>query len=105
MRAEVDRGACFRVWITEHPADWRPARWDETPPTARAIRPLEDACFPAGRAALIVEGFNEVMLTQTNTLWAIAVPVVIRYENDLAEGEEISERRLRPRRSQVVESA
>jgi hypothetical protein len=75
----------FRLWIASY-ADWRPARWNEAPPRATALEPVADAAYSASEAALFLEGFNSAMLTSERPLWAVAVPVVLRYEGDPSPG-------------------
>ena len=40
-------------------------------------------------AARFIEGFNGTMLTRRCRLWAVAVPVTIRYEGDLRTGQTV----------------
>jgi hypothetical protein len=75
----------FRMWIVTY-ADWRPARWSDLPPRATALEPVEDATYSAAEAALFLEGFNSAMLESDRPIWAVAVPIVIRYEGDAAPG-------------------
>lgn len=75
----------FRVWITTYEA-WRPARWNEVPPDATALELFEDAAYSAQEAAQVVRGFNSAVLGQDRRIWAVAVPVVIRYEGDAHRG-------------------
>jgi hypothetical protein len=75
----------FRVWIATY-ADWRPGRWSDLPPRATALEPVEDAAYSADEAALFLEGFNSAMLESERPIWAVAVPIVIRFEGDAAAG-------------------
>jgi hypothetical protein len=75
----------FRLWITTY-VDWRPAHWNETPPRATAIEPVEEALYSAQEAALFLEGFNSAMIGQEKPIWAVAVPITIRYEGDAQPG-------------------
>ena len=86
----------FRVWIASYD-NWRPAGWDETPPVAVAVAPAEHDCFTADEAAAYLAGFNTCASDDSPGLWAIAVPVAIRYEGDPLPGERIRPRRLRLR--------
>jgi hypothetical protein len=81
----------FRIWVVRYER-WRPGAWDELPPRAVAVEAAEAAPLSAGEAARFLEGFNGTMLARSATadrLWAIAVPVTIRYEGDLHTGQTI----------------
>jgi hypothetical protein len=78
----------FRLWIATY-RDWRPARWNDVPPRATALEPVDEGFCSADEAALFVEGFNQAMLGQNDTLWAVAVPVTLRYEGDAQVGQAI----------------
>ncbi|HEX4000633.1 MAG TPA: hypothetical protein VHX65_18945 [Pirellulales bacterium] len=78
----------FRIWVVRC-EQWRPAAWDELPPHAVAIEAAEATPLSAGEAARFLEGFNGTMLTRRSRLWAIAVPVTIRYEGDLRTGQTV----------------
>ena len=84
----------FRVWIASYD-NWRPASWQEAPPVAVALAPAENDCFTAEEAAAYLEGFNTCVAEESPGLWAIAVPVVVRYDGDPLPGERIKPRRLR----------
>ena len=75
----------FRLWIATY-ADWRPERWNQTPPCARALEPVEDGLYSAEEAVLFLEGFNSAMLGSRQPLWAVAVPITVRYEGDARPG-------------------
>jgi hypothetical protein len=75
----------FRLWIATY-ADWKPARWSDLPPRATAVEPVEEATYSADEAALFLEGFNSAMLECDRPIWAVAVPIVIRYEGDAVPG-------------------
>jgi len=77
-----------RIWITKY-VNWRPESWSDVPPQARALMPIEGPCLTIERAATFVEGFNREMLEGGNAIWAVAVPVIPRYDGDLATGESI----------------
>ncbi len=76
----------FRLWIASYD-NWRPARWNDTPPAATAVELIEDSNFSEGEARLFLEGFNAQMLTCNKQLWAVAVPIVLRCEGDSRPGE------------------
>jgi hypothetical protein len=75
----------FRLWITTY-ANWRPAQWSDSPPTAIALEAVENALYSADEAALFLEGFNSAMLENSEPIWAVAVPVTVRYEGDAQPG-------------------
>jgi hypothetical protein len=81
--------AVYRVWVT-HYRDWHPASWLDVPPVAVAIEPVSDATFSAEDAELFLQGFNSQLLQDTRGLWAVAVPITLRFEGDLHPGEEIA---------------
>ncbi len=82
-------GPMFRLWIAAC-SDWRPSHWSEVPPRATALEPVEDGVYSAAEAALFLEGFNGSMLgDQRPEIWAVAVPVVIRFEGDATVGDSI----------------
>ena len=75
----------FRLWIASC-ADWRPSSWNDVPPRATAIEIVEDALYSATEAALFLRGFNGCMLADDQSIWAVAVPVAIRYDGDASPG-------------------
>jgi hypothetical protein len=75
----------FRLWIATY-SDWRPTRWNESPPQATALELVEDAVFSADEAALFLEGFNSSMLSHGQRIWAVAIPVTVRYDGDVQPG-------------------
>jgi hypothetical protein len=75
----------FRLWIASY-EDWRPARWSDVPPRAAAVELVEDAAYSADEAAFFLEGFNSAMLEHDRPIWAVAVPIAIRYEGDAQAG-------------------
>ena len=81
-------GAAFRVWMVGY-RDWQPADCHDVPPEAEAIEPVEVGCLSRREAAEYVEQFNRTMLTQPARLWALAVPVEVRYVGDLLPGDTV----------------
>jgi hypothetical protein len=53
------------------------------PPRATAIELVEDRLYGATEAGLFVEGFNRAVIGLDRRLWAVAVPVTVRYEGDV----------------------
>ena len=80
-----------RVWIAEC-YDWNPTDWSDVPRKAMAVQPASDSCVSVPDAAMFVEGFNREMLRRRTLLWAIAVPITVRFEQDLASGDLMSDR-------------
>ena len=78
----------FRVWLAQY-ADWQPAGWCDVPPQATALEPADNGYMSAAEARLFVEGFNEAISSNGNQIWAVAVPVVLRYEGDVRSGDKI----------------
>ena len=78
-------GQMYRLWITTY-ADWQPAQWSDAPPTATALEAVENGLYSADEAALFLEGFNSAVLQNNDPIWAVAVPVTIRYEGDAQPG-------------------
>jgi hypothetical protein len=78
--------SAFRLWIARYD-NWRPERWNDAPPQATALELIEDSSFSEEEARLFLEGFNSQMLAADRPLWAVAVPVVLRYDGDPRPGE------------------
>jgi len=78
----------FRLWIARY-ADWRPSRWNDVPPHAEALEPVENIAYSASEAALFLQGFNGALLESTRSIWAVAIPVELRYEGDPQPGEAV----------------
>ncbi len=100
MHPVISGRPLFRLWITTY-ADWRPSRWSDVPPCATALELVEDAAYSADEAAVFLEGFNSQLLTAEPPIWAVAVPVVLRYEGDAQPGAAVrghvfAERELAP---------
>jgi hypothetical protein len=83
----VRRGGAqmFRLWITTY-AGRRPTQWNQVPPRATALEVVEDTLYSAEEAALFLQGFNRVMLDYEQPIWAVAVPIAVRYEGDAQAG-------------------
>jgi hypothetical protein len=75
----------FRIWIASY-SDWTPLRWNESPPRATALEPAADVLYTAAEAALFLEGFNSSILDTPQPIWAVAVPISVRYEGDAIVG-------------------
>jgi hypothetical protein len=85
---EQTEGIRCRVWIV---------RYDGTPPAASldvpagavAVEPAEGLPMTVGRARRYVEAFNRAALRGRQKVWAVLVPVTIRYEGDVRPGERL----------------
>ncbi|MGD9723287.1 MAG: hypothetical protein AB7O59_18360 [Pirellulales bacterium] len=76
----------FRLWIAST-TDWRPTQWHELPPRATALEPVDEGLYTVDEAALFVQEFNATMVADPQRqLWAVAVPVTVRYEGDAHTG-------------------
>jgi hypothetical protein len=80
----------YRVWIAAV-SGWQPRKCLDVPPTAVAIEPAEEGTMSARRAAAYVRAFNRVHLGPHPKIWAIAVPVTIRYEGEPEPGERMKD--------------
>jgi hypothetical protein len=79
--------ACrFRVWILRYD-QWEPQSLRDWPPRATAVEPAEPGTMSARAAATYVEAFNRAALRACRRRWAVAVPVVVRYEGEPRAGE------------------
>jgi hypothetical protein len=86
--AVCTREPLFRVWIAGC-TNWVPVRWDDVPPSASAVAlaPAEEGCLSAEMAREYLKGFNDPQLAQAKTLWAVALPIVLRYDGDAEAGQ------------------
>jgi hypothetical protein len=75
----------FRLWIATY-SGRRPARWNQAPSPATALEVVEDRLYSAEEAALLLHGFNRVMLDYDEPIWAVAVPITVRYDGDAQAG-------------------
>ena len=85
----------FRVWIAEYD-HWQPHDHRDVPPVAVAMEPAEEGVMSPTQAAVYVEAFNRVALGRRRKVWAIALPVTVRYEGEPRPGQRIDSRVLRP---------
>jgi len=74
------------VWIAAY-QDWQPAGCQDMPPQAVALEPAEEGTMSARQARRYVLAFNRVALSQGRGLWAVALPVALRYEGDPQPGQ------------------
>jgi hypothetical protein len=78
----------YRVWIVRY--QQQPAAWHDVPPGAVAIEPAERGTMTGRRARQYVEAFNRAAQNGRRKIWAVALPVVIRYMGDPQPGETLS---------------
>ena len=79
----------YRVWIVSCEG-WRPQSVSDVPAHAVAVEPAEETPMSAEEAGIYVESFNATALAEPSGHWAVAVPLQVRYEGDLAAGEEFN---------------
>jgi hypothetical protein len=60
------------------------------PADAIAVEPAERRSMTARRAQCYVEAFNRAARTGSQKIWAVAVPVALRYVGDPQPGETLS---------------
>jgi hypothetical protein len=76
----------YRVWIIR--CEGRsPEVWCEAPSGAIAVEPAERGVMHAQRARHYVEAFNRVAEAGRQNLWAVALPVAIRYVGEPRPGD------------------
>ena len=83
----------FRIWIADC-SDWRPSGWNDVPPRAVALEPAEEGCLRADEAREFLAAFNAQMLSSPRQIWAVALPVSIRFEGDPTPGQQVSGHRF-----------
>ena len=84
-RAKAVENRC-RVWIVRY-GEVAPAGWHDVPRDAVAIEPAEGETMTASQAKRYVEAFNRAAFGRARKVWAVALPVRIRYEGDPRPGE------------------
>jgi len=82
-----------RVWIVRY-GEAAPTGWHDVPPGAVAIEPAERHAMTASRAKRDVEAFNRAALARGRKVWAVALPVTIRYEGGPRPGELVRTRAI-----------
>lgn len=81
--------ALYRVWIV-HFGDWAPQNYLQVPPVAVAQEPAESEAMLAPQAARYVEAFNRAALARRCKLWAVALPVAVRFEGEPRPGDTLT---------------
>jgi hypothetical protein len=86
----------YRVWIVRYRG--RPPRGPgETPARCRALEPAEEQAMSAREATQYTAAFNGALLAGRREkrgprkLWAVAVPVKLRYDGDLHPGQGLTQ--------------
>jgi hypothetical protein len=74
------------VWIVQYQG-WRPNDLRDTPADAIAVEPAERGTMTVGQAREYVEAFNRAAQSGPQRIWAVALPVAIRYVGDPHPGE------------------
>lgn len=82
----------YRVWVLQYD-NWQPQCWSEVPPYGVVLEPAEPGCLSENEAAVFVETFNQSMLLARRNLWAVSVPVAIRYLGDFRPGQILQAKR------------
>jgi hypothetical protein len=85
---EQNGGGRCRVWIVRYEGK-PPATWLDIPVGAIAIEPAEGQAMTARRARRYIEAFNRAALRGRQKVWAVVVPVTIRYVGDASPGKAI----------------
>lgn len=81
--------AAKAAWWGQDLQDWQPRHWHDLPPRAVAEQPIDNAVYGGADATVMLEAFNELALSGSQPIWAVAVPVTIRYEGDALAGQQI----------------
>ena len=76
----------FRVWIVRYDG-WEPQNPRDHPPAAVAVEPAENGTMTARQAGAYTEAFNRATLAARRSLWAVAVPVAVRYDGEPQAGQ------------------
>ena len=79
----------YRVWIVRYKGDPPPALGG-IPASAFAVAPAERGTMTVRNARRYVEAFNRAALRGTGKVWAVALPVTVRYQGEPRPGEAIA---------------
>jgi hypothetical protein len=79
----------YRVWLCAF-TDWEPRGLSDVPPSATALEPAESGTMSADQAAHYVQSFNGRMMAGGRRLWAVAIPVSIRYQGEPNPGQRLA---------------
>jgi hypothetical protein len=78
-----------RVWIVRYEGP-PPARLDGVPAGAVAMEPAERGTFSARAARRYAAAFNRAALAGRRRVWAVPVPVMVRYEGEPSPGDALA---------------
>jgi hypothetical protein len=79
----------YRVWIVRY-EHGQPSGWHDVPAGAIAIEPAERGTMTGRRARRYIEAFNRAAQNGRQRIWAVALPVVIRYVGEPQPGEPVA---------------
>ena len=79
----------YRVWLCAV-TNWEPRDSSDVPPFATAVEPAENGTMPADQAAKYVQSFNGRMMALGRRVWAVAIPVAIRYLGEPNPGQRLA---------------
>lgn len=82
-------GRLYRIWITRY-EDWAPQNYLQVPSVAIAQEPAESEAMSARQAARYVEAFNRAALGRRCRLWAVALPVAVRFAGEPRPGDALT---------------
>jgi len=77
---------CYRVWIARYDR-WEPTGPGDVPPGAVALEPAEEGTMTDLEARAYAEAFNRIAARRAQKMWAVALPVVVRYEGEPQPGQ------------------
>lgn len=79
----------YRVWIVRYESR-PPDTWHGVPLGAIAVEPAERGTMSGRRARGYVEAFNRSAQRGGRKIWAVAVPVAVRYLGEPRSGEKLA---------------
>jgi hypothetical protein len=85
---------CYRVWIAAY-EDWQPRHCRDVPPESVALEPAEEGTMSAQQAARYVGAFNQAALARRRRVWALALPVTVRYQGEPRSGQRLRAEQVR----------
>jgi hypothetical protein len=87
MNSSTVPATVFRIWLVRPARAWRPSGWDDLPESAVAVALADSSALSAEAARAFLAGHNQALLADSQSLWAVAVPVQIAYTGDLRPGD------------------
>ena len=79
----------YRVWMVRYQR-WQPDGWHDVPADATAVEPAERGTMSIRQARRYVEAFNRAAHGGPQKIWAVALPVAVRYVGDPQPGEPLA---------------